>query len=270
MKIKIFIVTWQDPVALNMNLLTLFEGFTLLPTDVDIHVNIINNHSNFTIDPRFAPHVNVIHNRGTPDFATAMLARMWNMALIHGFKNLNEPDADIVITAQDDTVWNYDWIPQLLKVMKDFDFYADDAGDMVCAYTPNAVKKIGMWDERFHYGFGEGDYFLRAIKHLPEKSSINDFAHGRVWEPTLHLAKRPEPHTKRYEEQSRSHKFRGLSWANFLYKWRFMEMEGRWPENIQEMVLTTPVVPATILYPYFEMDIENLREKGYIVDEVQT
>jgi hypothetical protein len=165
-----------------------------------------------------------------------MLARMWNMALIHGFKNLNEPDADIVVTAQDDTVWNYDWLLQLIKVMKVYDFYADDEGDMVCAYTPNAVKKIGMWDERFHYGFGEGDYFLRAIKHLPEKSSINDHGHGRVWQPTLHLAKRPEPTGDRYSEQGRSHRFRELSWANFLYKWRFMEMEGKWPENIQEMV----------------------------------
>lgn len=47
-------------------------------------------------------------------------------------------------------------------------------------------------------------------------------------------------------------------------------MEGKWPENIQEYVLTSPVVPATILYPYFEMDVENLKQKGYIVDEVQT
>ena len=265
MKIKIFIVTWQDAEALNTNLDTLFEGFNLLPEDVDIHVNIINNHTNFLIDPRFEQHVNVIHNRGTPDFATASLARMWNMALIHGFKNLNEPDADIVVTVQDDAVWNYDWISQLLKVMKDFDFYADDAGDMVCAYTPNAVKKIGMWDERFHYGFGEGDYYLRAIRYLPEKSSINDHAHGRVWQPSLHLAKRPEPTNDRYSEQNRSFNFRGLSWANFLYKWRYMEMEGTWPENIEEMVLTTPVVPATILYPYFEMNVENLKEKGYIV-----
>jgi hypothetical protein len=266
MKIKIFIVTWQDAVALNTNLHTLFEGFKYLPYGVDIHVNIINNHSNFTIDPRFAPHVNVIHNRGTPDFATAMLARMWNMSLIHGFKNLNEPDADIVVTAQDDTVWNYDWIPQLLEVMKSHDFYAGDAGDMVCAYTPNAVKNIGIWDERFHYGFGECDYFLRAIKYLPEKSSINDFAHGRVWKETLHLAKRPEPESERYKEQSRSHKFRVLSWANFLYKWKSISMEASWPKNIQEMVLTTPVVPAIILYPYFEMNIDNLKEKGYIVE----
>jgi len=265
MKVKLYILTWKDRDALDKNLRSLFEVFNFDLSGIDFHVNIINNHTDFYIAPEFEKQVNIIHNRGTPDFATASLARMWNMALIHGFKNLNEPDADIVITAQDDTVWNYDWLLQLIKVMEKYDFYADDAGDMVCAYTPNAVKKIGLWDERFHYGFGEGDYFLRAIKYLPEKSSINDFAHERVWEPTLHLAKRPEPDGGRYTEQDRSHRFRDLSWANFLYKWKTTEMEGTWPEEIQEMVLTTPVIPATILYPYFEMDVENLKEKGYIV-----
>lgn len=264
MKIKIFIVTWQDENALHNNLSTLFAGFQFAQ-DVDIHVNIINNHTNFKIHKSFESHVNIIHNRATPDFATAMLARMWNTALIHGFKNLNEPDCDIVVTAQDDTVWNYDWIPNLKKVMKEFTFYADDAGDLVCAYRPEAVKKIGMWDERFHYGFGEGDYFLRAIKYNADKSTINDFSHARVWNPTLHLAKRPQPDDSRYNEQSRSHQYRGLSWANFLYKWRYTEMEGRWPDNIEEMVLTTPTIPSIILYPYFEMNVENLKEKGYIV-----
>lgn len=266
-KVKVFILTWRDATALNNNLRTLFDGYALLNDDLNpqIEVNIINNHTDFHIDDRFKDHVSVIHNVAQPDFATAMLARMWNLALIHGFRDLKNPDCDIVVTAQDDTVWNFDWIPQLLKVMDHFDFYADDAGDMVCAYRADAVKKIGLWDERFHYGFGEGDYFLRAIKYLAEKSSINDFAHGRVWNPSLHLAQRPEPDTTRYAEQSRSHRFRSLSWANFLYKWKYTEMEGRWPEEIQEMVLQSETVPSTILYPYFELDVENLQEKGYIV-----
>jgi hypothetical protein len=265
MKVKVFILTWQDEISLNRNLSSLFQVFDGPLTDIDLHINIINNHSNFKIDSRFVEHVNVIHNRATPDFATAMIARMWNTALIHGFKDLSQPDADLVVTAQDDTVWNFDWIFQLIKVHKQFDFYADDAGDMVCSYTPEAVKKIGMWDERFHYGFGEGDYFLRAIKYLPERSSINDFAHGRVWNPTLHLAKRPEPDASRYQEQSRSHQFRGLSWEVFLYKWKYFEMEGKWPDNIQEMVNNALPVPHHVLYPYFEMNVENLKEKGYIV-----
>jgi hypothetical protein len=46
MKIKIYIVTWQDANALHNNLSTLFAGFQFAQ-DVDIHVNIINNHTNF-------------------------------------------------------------------------------------------------------------------------------------------------------------------------------------------------------------------------------
>lgn len=264
MKIKVYIVTWKDPVALNENLRSLFAGYLHLQEGIDIHVNVINNNSIFSLNPEFMEHVNVIHNRGTPDFATAMLARMWNIALIHGFVDLDKPDADIVVTAQDDTVWNLDWIPQLLKVHKEYSFYADDAGDMVCSYTPEAVKAIGLWDERFHYGFGEGDYFLRAIKWNAEYSSINDYAHGRVWNESLHLAKRPEPDSNRYAEQSRSNNFRALSWAVWWHKWPH-ELEGTWPEDIKHQVDNIVPVHHHIFYPYFEKGVSNLKEKGYIV-----
>ena len=267
MKIKVYILTWQDSEALNKNLFSLFQGFDLLQYGVEIHVNIINNHTNFSIDPRYENHVNVIHNRATPDFATAMIARMWNTALIHGFQDLNNPDADIVVTAQDDTVWNHDWIPNLLKVMEKYTFYADDAGDMVCAYRPEAVKEIGLWDERFHYGFGEGDYFLRAIRWNRNKSSINDHAHGRVWNKTLHLAQRPEPDSNRYSEQNRSHQFRALSWEMWLSKWPQF-LEGNWPENVQYYINIQEVPKQYILYPYFELSVNNLRQKGYIAPDL--
>lgn len=264
MRIKIFIVTWNDANALNSNLHTLFEGYKFLQSGLDITVHIINNHTNFSVDPRFVEHVHVIHNRATPDFATAMLGRMWNTALIHGFKDLNNPDADIVVTAQDDTVWNIDWIPKLLEIHKKYNFYADDAGDMVCSYTADAVKTIGLWDERFHYGFGEADYYLRAIRWNKDKSSINDFAHGRTWNTSTHLAKRPEPNIGRYEEQNRSHQFRGLSWQTFMYKWRYQSLEGNWSNNIEKEVFETPMVPHHILYPYFEKNVVDLHQKGYI------
>lgn len=267
MKVKVYIVTWKDKYALDRNLRSLFETFQYDLTGIDLHVNIINNHTDFYIAPEFENQVNIIHNRATPDFATAMLARMWNTALIHGFKNLNEPDADIVVTSQDDTIWNPNWLFCLLEIHKKYSFYADDAGDMVCSYTPDAVKKIGLWDERFHYGFGEGDYFLRALNWNSEKSSINDHAHGRVWNPMPYgVARRPDPNNDRFAEQSRAHKFRGLSWAVWKYKWGSEQLEGKWPENIKELADATPFVPHHITYPYFEMDVENLKEKGYIVD----
>ena len=89
MKVKLFILTWKDKYALDRNLRSLFEVFNYDLSGIDFHINIINNHTDFYIAPEFENQVNIIHNRGTPDFATASLARMWNMALIHGFKNLN-------------------------------------------------------------------------------------------------------------------------------------------------------------------------------------
>lgn len=267
-KIKVYILTWKDSVALNKNLESLFAGFSIIPNltvPVSIEVNVINNHTEFSIDERFKDHVKVIHNVGQPDFATAMLARMWNLALIHGFKDLKNPDADIVITSQDDTVWKQDWITGILRIHEDFSFYAGDAGDMVCSYTPDAVRKIGLWDERFHYGFGEGDYFLRAIRWNGNSSSINDKAHGRVWNEFIQLAERPEPDAGRYSEQSRAHQFRSLSWEVWRYKWRWDILEGKWPGNIKALVDHAEIVPHHILYPYFEMDVEDLKTKGYIV-----
>jgi hypothetical protein len=266
MKVKVYIVTWKDKYALDRNLRSLFETFQYDLTGIDLHINVINNHTDFYIAPEFENQVNVIHNRATPDFATAMLSRMWNTALIHGFKDLNEPDADIVVTSQDDTIWNPNWLFCLLEIHKKYSFYADDAGDMVCSYTPDAVKKIGLWDERFHYGFGEADYFLRAICWNAEKSSINDHAHKRTWNTMPYtVARRPEPNNERYAEQSRSHNFRGHSWSVWLHKWGLMELEGNWPENVKDMADSTPFVPQHILYPYFELSVENLKEKGYIV-----
>jgi hypothetical protein len=100
---------------------------------------------------------------------------------------------------------------------------------------------------------------------MPKESSINDYAHGRVWNSYIRLAKRPEPDDSRYTEQNRAHRFRGLSWANFLYKWGSEDLEGKWPDDVQKRVLTIEPVPSTILYPYFELDVEDLKGKGYIL-----
>jgi hypothetical protein len=56
-----------------------------------------------------------------------------------------------------------------------------------------------------------------------------------------------------------------LSWEVWNYKWKSYELEGKWPDNIQEMVDKIDPVAHHVLYPYFEMSVDNLKEKGYIV-----
>jgi hypothetical protein len=262
MKVKVFVLTWQDEKALTNNLNSLFSHPRL--DNVDLNVTVINNHPNFWLNESFHGYVYVMHNNAVPEFATAHVSRMWNTALIHGFKDLDNPDADIVITSQDDTIWNDSWLSDLIEIHKDYSFYASTDGDMVCSYTVDAVKNIGLWDERFGYGFGEGDYFLRALKYNADKSTINDHAHGRIWNPTKVISSRPEPDGKRYDEQNRSHNFRGLSWKTFLMKWQRFEMEGKWPSDIKQKVDEMPIANQYILYPYFELKVNNLSQKGYI------
>ena len=90
--IKVFIVTYRRTKILNKTLNTLFNDtdFTSIP---NTEVNIINNHSEFHLEEEFVDRVNVIHNNARPDWDTGNLARNWNQALVHGFKDLNNPDS---------------------------------------------------------------------------------------------------------------------------------------------------------------------------------
>ena len=86
MKIKLFIVTYNNALELNKTLTSLFKSDL---NAIDYEVFIINNHSNFSIDEQFEKNVAILHNVLRPDNSTGYLTRNWNQALILGFGNLN-------------------------------------------------------------------------------------------------------------------------------------------------------------------------------------
>ena len=160
---KVFIVTYRRVEILNKTLDTLFNktDFSSIP---DTEVTIINNHSEFELNDEFKDKVVVLHNNTRPDWDTGNLARNWNEALLHGFKNLNEPDAKIVVTMQNDIVLDPNWATNLLKMHQKYTFVTGQLGDNIVSYLPEAVKKIGMWDERFLTPANkEADYYIRAL-----------------------------------------------------------------------------------------------------------
>ena len=83
--LKVYIVTYRRQEVLNDTLNTLFNktDFGSIP---DTEVNVINNHTEFKLNPEFVDKVNVIHNNTRPDWDTGNLARNWNEALLHGLK----------------------------------------------------------------------------------------------------------------------------------------------------------------------------------------
>ena len=238
MRIKIFIVTYNSAKYLNENVLTLVESNVV---NYDYEINIINNHSNFHLDEYFLNNFNikVLHNEARPDWSTGHLARNWNQCLINGFKDLSSPDCDILLHAQDDLTWVKRWPEFIIEAHKAYDFMSFGTGDGLCSYIPEAVLKLGLWDEKFSgIGCQESDYFLRALQYHRDRSSINDVGHVRILNPldgnyggawskggNANVCNTPSHEDcktdglKRRDEHDRSKEHHGLARTVFASKW---------------------------------------------------
>jgi hypothetical protein len=275
-RVSIYIVTYRNPVDLNRNI------SSILASGFDVRINVINNHSQFFLAPAYEQSVTVLHNRLRPDFSTGHLSRNWNQALLHGFRNLKEPANDIVITVQDDVLFKEDWLLRLIDLHRRYNFITQGIGDAFCSYLPEAVRKVGLWDERFCcIGWSEADYFLRSLIYNREGSSINDLDHGRQHNPLegnavndspgSDVAERadsllitsPQMNFDRRDAHASSLKFHALSEAVFRHKWGVVCQ----PWTAEHYAVRKPLVPSYVTYPYFEKDVEGLRDKNYIVAE---
>jgi hypothetical protein len=277
--IKIFIVTYNNPEDLNSNVDSLLCSDIL---DYPHEIYIINNHSNFELLFKVT---GVLHNNVRPDFSTGHLARNWNQAIINGFGSLSSPQSDVVVAVQDDVLFKPQWASYILEQHKTYSFITAGVGDAFCSYTPEAIKKIGLWDERFcNIGYQEADYFLRALIYNKDKSSINDIAHNRTLNELPYnffygtfdvrghggndsIATVPPRNKKRHENHLKSaNNYHKISGYVYETKWGTETPERDWtPEYINETHPTKPKILNYIYYPYFECDIENLKEKNYAV-----
>ena len=294
-KMKIYIATYKRSDILNDTLKNLFDSDY---SEVNSEVNIINNHSEFNLNKEFQGRVNVLHNVLRPDWSNGNLAENWNQALINGFKSLSNPDCEYVVTLQNDAVVHKDWCKHLFEMHKKYNFIVGKFGDNVVSYTPEAVRKIGIWDENF-FGvqYKEADYWIRALIFNKDKSCINDTLHGIelnshdaleldisegrnfVEEKGFAGDKTEKRRADDAEHQeiwkTRSGMYKEYAWKYFYEKWK-----GTWKENpvkngwlkcwSQDFIdnppdITKSKVKMFIKYLYFEKDIENLKAKGYLV-----
>jgi hypothetical protein len=280
MKAKLYILTFNNEQHLNDGLRSLFAA-DLSQHELDVY--IINNNTRFILHEEFKDKVTVLHNVMQPDFGTGHTSRNWNQGLMHGFKDLNNPDCDLVILAQDDTHYHYDWINVLHRIHfeQGYHFFSIGAGDMLHSYTPIAVKKVGLWDERFGaICFMEHDYFIRAAMYLGERASVNDTGHSaglygfNELEDAARVAENPIRNQQNKNEVSiRSTEYHGWGSHNpfaelFKAKWG-----GYSPEVTVSQFLTTPRksgITNYIYYPYFESKIEDLAGKGYNIGPCET
>ena len=287
---KIYIVTYKRSDILNDTLKKLFESDFSQVSNTE--VNVINNHTEFFLNPEFQERVKVIHNNTRPDWSN------WNQALLHGFKDLNKPDSEYVVTMQNDTSVHPEWYSNLMKMHKKFDFIVGKYGDNLVSYTPEAVKKIGIWDENF-FGvqYKEADYWLRALIFNKEKSCINDTLHGIELnnEDALELdttidrnfieedgfkgentlKRRADDKEHQQIWSTRGGAYKQYVWIYFQEKWTGTWSEapskGRWIKNWPSELIENPPditkskLKNVVKYFYFEKDLYDLKGKNYLL-----
>ena len=273
MKSKIYILTYNRAKLLNITLRGLFESDAKPFIDSgDCEVFIINNHSNIHIDGQFKEKVTLLNNVLRPDFSTGHIGRNWNQALILGFESLSTPMSDLVITLQDDVLVQPDWYTKLKKLHfeKNLNFVQNGHGDALCSYTPEAVKKVGLWDERFIFGLQASDYFYRQLMFNWDGCTINDPVHTRSHNPlhqnemtaTTYLVA-----NSFYAETFPDPSF-DINIASSIIKEKYHHQSQLhpWTEtNKQAAKVDKFKGNSYIFYPYFEKDIYELKEKKYVL-----
>ena len=278
-KIKVFIVTYKRQDILNDTVNTLLNKTDFKDYE-NTEVTIINNHSDFYLEEDLLEKVTVLHNDCRPDWDCGNLARSWNEGLLHGFRDLNNPDSEFVVLMQNDIVLEKNWVSNLLKMHEKYTFITGRLGDNILSFHADAIKKIGIFDERFTCpSHKEADFYLRALLYNADKTLINDVAHGRLWNENDAL-----PLDRNIYRGAATgwieHKNTGLPLEAFLhstqyfyYKWKGTwehgdpEYQGwvvNWSDGFKSQPPSAPMVDQFIQYYYFEKDVEDLGKKGYV------
>jgi len=271
MKVNIFITTYNAVDDLNNCLKSLFESDI---NKVEYSVNIINNNTNFKLINNY--NVKIYNNQCRPDFSTGHLSRTWNQCIINGFKSITNPDCDVLITMQDDQILKNNWFSLLLPHIEKNSFIEIGGGDIMCIYKPSSIYNVGLWDERFcGIGYQEGDYFLRQLIYNKENISINDYCHGRIYNPIYAISNRkreidneylrvPSRNSVRSTAHHKSAAYHDLCNKFFLLKWGIESIDWN-IEHIKNNV--TPKIDSYIMYPYFEyqLNLPELRLQRYFV-----
>tara|TARA_R110002020_G_scaffold314075_3_gene529358 strand:+ start:176 stop:1069 length:894 start_codon:yes stop_codon:yes gene_type:complete len=294
--LKIYIVTYKRSDILNDTLTHLFNSdFSTLG---NTEVNVINNHTSFYLEDRFKDRVNVLHNVLRPDWSNGNLAENWNQALLNGFKSLSRPDCEYLVTMQNDTVVHPEWCQNLLKMHEKYDFIVGRYGDNLVSYTPEAVRKIGIWDENF-YGiqYKEADYWIRALAFNKDKSCINDTLHGlelnnhdaleldiaegrnfieeQGFNGSSTVKRRADDSEHQQIWSTRSGIYKEFAWKYFYTKWngtwKSEPQKNGWVKQWSKDFIENPPdirrssIKSVIKYLYFEKDIYDLGSKNYLV-----
>ena len=261
MKIKLYLITYKNDFELNKTLLSLQKSDI---HNYDYQITIVNNYhiQPVILDPEFTLRHKIINNQTRPAFSTGHIARNWNECLMDAFVDVYIPETDIAVLCQNDVDFLPDTFSNLERFHGQYSFITNGAGDALHSYTIDAVRAVGLWDERFcNIGYQESDYFLRQKLYNPH-SSINDPVHDNRMHNQIDVQlidpNRAWGHCRGDEAHVSSLKYHIISANVFIQKWGIDAATAVCWNADNKMLL-----PQYIQYPYFETDLLDSARKNY-------
>jgi hypothetical protein len=275
LRVKHFIITYKNEGMVLNNLNAIYKAD--IPNNIDYSITVINNYGTLTLPKEFG-NVNVINNALRLDSSTGHLSRNWNQCILLGFQSLLAPDADIVILSQDDVELFSNFLTVLIRGHSQYDLIAQGIGDSFHSYTARAIKRVGLWDERFcNIGYQDYDFFYRSLKFNYQHTSINLLC-------SQHLRKNPalqynatitpvvnpnvlcgfarrDPHhlaSEQYHQINRALLSKKYGLGNTNPETIFIDLFSK-NHDIK--------IDSYLLYPYFEKDIDRevlVKQRYYI------
>lgn len=282
MKCSVFVVTYQNKDLLYDCLKSILHAAIQAPKQYDINITVLNNFENLVLPEEFNE-IKIINNNARPSFSTGHLARSWNQCILHGIKDIDNPDCDVLVLAQNDVVLKSNFFTECNILLNRYKYVQIGHGDELQIMTPDSIKAIGMYDERFcNIGFQEADYFLRAVLLYKNDVSINDTFHGRVHNPIgedMLIINSPTGFIRKDSYHYKSSEYHNISYRMFLYKWMGIlpfrcipstymdvkEIKDKFPIEQWDDYIKNIMVCAKqyMMYPYFESKLPDL-DKKYI------
>jgi hypothetical protein len=265
---RVFVVTFRAHAAATKVVEELLRSDL---TDFTFEISVINNWGTFAFpldNPLFTAHagnLTVINNYGRPEWSWGHLSRDWNIAALYGFKNLADPNSEVVVGVQGDASIAPQWAHAIYDehTKSGTIFISAGRGDAFHSWTAEGVRRLGLWDERYcDIGFQEEDMFLRAVILEPTRVRISDFAHKRTHNPFP-----VNPVAGDGDHDREGHPIE--HWHSELYhatKWpEWKDKSAGWWWNTTDLgVKLRPRVATYYSYPYFEWRLEGPRDRlGY-------
>ena len=273
-KIKLYFVTFKNDLELQATFDSI-PGSGIL--DYDFEITVVNNAENYPIQidvhpsikekTRFVTNGLRIEKTSTGAHTPGHLSRDWNFCLVDGFKSFDEPDSEIVVLCQNDLAFIPNGIHKLVESHDKYNFVSCGAGDTLHSYTIDAIKNLGLWDERFCSRIlQEADYFTRNIAFNSEFCSLNDDHHRRVYNPLgyddkiIDLSIRPK--NRRFERnhlEEREDVQKKINGDLYNAKWSNISSASWSDKHIQKIktLKITEQFKQNVFYPYFELQHLN-------------